>query len=305
MTLAVITPSYAPDFESFRVLHRSVLAFSDPSVIHYVIVPDEDAPLFGALSSYRLRVVRYGQVLPKSFVSTAWFARAVAKIPQLPRGARFIAVNLRHPWPPLRGWLLQQIVKLRMATCAEADVLLLVDSDVQIIRPIGPSLFVDRARVRTYRKPGGITADMKRHVNWHETARRLIGVPPDGDPPYDDPVSSFISWDPGIVRSAVNRIRDVAGRPWETAVAREWDFSEYVLIAEYLQEFIQPDRRSFISDRTLCHSHWSSTPLTVDSARAFVESLSPDDVAIHVQSISRTPPEILGYIRDAVEQIAD
>jgi hypothetical protein len=141
---------------------------------------------------------------------------------------------------------------------------------------------------------------MTRHVRWHQTARRLIGVPPDGDPPYEDPVGSFISWDPRIVRSAVERIREVAGRPWETAVAREWDFSEYVLMGEYVREFVPPDKRPFTSDRTLCHSYWSSTPLTMHAAREFVDSLSPDDVAIHVQSISRTPPDILGYIRGAV-----
>jgi hypothetical protein len=58
MILAVITPSYAPDFESFRLLHRSVLACSDASVIHYVVVPDEDEPLFSELRSSRLRVIR-------------------------------------------------------------------------------------------------------------------------------------------------------------------------------------------------------------------------------------------------------
>jgi hypothetical protein len=301
MTLAVLTPTYAPDFESFCALHRSVLEFSDPSVSHYAVVPDEDEPLFSTLNSRRLHLVRYSELLPKSFVSTAWFARAVARIPRVPRGARFIAVNLRHPWPPLRGWLLQQIVKLRLATSVEADVVLLADSDVQIIRPVAASMFVDRSHVRVYRKPAGVTAEMKRHVTWHKTARRLLGVLPDGGPPYDDHVSSFISWDPTVVRRAVERIHEASGCPWETAVAREWDFSEYVLVGEYLREFVEPEKRPFTSDRTLCHSYWDSAPLTMDRARAFVESLSPDDVAIHVQSVSGTSADVLTYVRRAVQ----
>jgi hypothetical protein len=161
-------------------------------------------------------------------------------------------------------------------------------------------MFCNGATVRAYRKPAGITAEMNRHVCWHQTARRLLGVPRDGDPPYDDCVGSFISWDPRIVRSAVERIGEVAGCAWETAVAREWDFSEYVLVGEYLQEFVSPEKRAFRSDRTLCHSHWSSMPLNMEGARAFVESLSPDDVAIHVQSISHTSEDILAYIRSAL-----
>jgi hypothetical protein len=300
VTLAIVTPSYAPDFESFCLLHRSVVTFSDPSVIHYAVVPDEDEALFATLRSSRLRIVRYREVLPRSFVSTAWFAHAVAKIPGLPRGARFVALNLRYPWPPLRGWLVQQIVKLRFATSVDADVLLLVDSDVQLIRPIVASMFLDGSCVRTYRKPAGITAEMTRHVRWHQTARRLLGVLPDGDPPYDDAVGSFISWDPRIVQRAVERVREVTGQPWETAIAREWDFSEYVFMGEYIREFVGPDKLSFTFDRTLCHSYWSSTPLTLDAARAFVERLSPDDVAIHVQSISHTSADILAYIRGAL-----
>jgi hypothetical protein len=40
MTLAILTPSYAPDFDAFAALHRSVLQFTDPDVLHYVVVPD-------------------------------------------------------------------------------------------------------------------------------------------------------------------------------------------------------------------------------------------------------------------------
>lgn len=303
MTLAFLTPTYAPDFDDFVLLHQSVLEYTDPDVVHYVVVPDEDLTLFAPLRSSRMVLIGYRELLPTTFVSTAWFARAVARIPRAPRGARFIAVNLRRPWPPLRGWLLQQIVKLSMATRSECDVLLLIDSDVQLIRPIVESTFASRSAVRFYRKPGGITADMVRHVRWHTNARRLLAVEPDGSPPFSDSIGSLISWDPKIVRQCTTLLADVSGRPWETAVSREWEFSEYVLYGEFLAEFGSAEQLSFVADRTLCHSHWDPHPLDRAGATRFVESLDPRDVAIHIQSNSHTPPEIRGYISAAIPRI--
>jgi hypothetical protein len=97
VTIAVLTPSYAPDFDSFAFLHQSVVEYADVDVVHYVVVPDEDLPLFATLRSKRMVLIGYRELLPASFVSTVWFAHAVARIPRAPRGARFIAVNLRRP----------------------------------------------------------------------------------------------------------------------------------------------------------------------------------------------------------------
>jgi hypothetical protein len=300
VTLAVLTPSYAPDFDDFAVLHRSVLENTDPSVLHYVVVPDEDLALFATLRSDRMVLVGYRDLLPRSFVSTARFAHAVARIPRVPRGARFIAVNVRHPWPPLRGWLLQQIVKLSMAMRVECDTLLVIDSDAQLIRPVTEQTFASGDAVRFYRRPEGITAGMVRHVAWHRAARRMLGVPPDGPPPYADPIGSVIPWDPRVVRACTERLAEVSGTAWETAVSREWEFSEYVLYGEYLAEFGTPTQLSFAVDRTLCHSHWDPHPLDLDGARRFIETLDPEDVALHIQSNSHTSPEIRDLIRSAV-----
>jgi hypothetical protein len=300
VTIAVLTPSYAPDFDSFAFLHQSVVEYADVDVVHYVVVPDEDLPLFATLRSKRMVLIGYRELLPASFVSTVWFAHAVARIPRAPRGARFIAVNLRRPWPPLRGWLLQQIVKLSMAMRIECDTLLVIDSDVQLIQPIAEAMFASKDAVRFYRKPEGISADMVRHVRWHDNARRLLSVDTDVSPPYNDPIGSLVSWDPRIVQQCTRLLADVSSRPWETAVSREWEFSEYVLYGEFLAEFGSAEQLSFVADRTLCHSHWAPQPLDLAGARRFIETLNARDVAIHIQSNSHTPPEIMEYIRSAI-----
>jgi hypothetical protein len=300
VTLAILTPSYAPDLDDFAALHASVLKYTDPSVMHYVVVPDRDLPLFAPLASSRMTLLGESSVLPRSFVSTAWFGRAVAAIPRVPRGARVIALNVRRPWPPLRGWLLQQIVKLSVAMRVECDTLLLVDSDVQLIRPVEERMFASPTAVRLYRNPGAITSGMPRHVVWHNTARRMLGVPPDGPPPYDDPISSFTAWDPAVVRQCTERLAEVSGRDWETAVSREWDFSEFVLYGEYVSTLGTPAQSSFTADDSLCHSHWNPHPLDIDGAKRFVETLKSTDVAVHIQSNSHTPQDIRDYIRAAV-----
>ena len=187
-----------------------------------------------------------------------------------------------------------------MAMRVECDTLLVVDSDAQLIRPVAEETFASATAVRFYRRPVAITGGMTRHVAWHDNARRMLGVGSDGPPPYDDPIGSVISWDPEIVRQCTDRLAVVSARDWETAVSREWEFSEYVLYGEFLAEFGADRQLSFVADRTLCHSHWDPHPLDLEGAKRFVETIAPSDVAVHIQSNSHTSPEILDYIRSAV-----
>ena len=107
--LAVITPSYAPDFELCRDLNASMLAHTPASTTHYIIVPHRDVGLFRSLLGPRTIVWSVDQLMPRYFVGldrlNLW-------------------VNLRRPFPPVRGWVMQQAVELHAAAQIEADVLL-------------------------------------------------------------------------------------------------------------------------------------------------------------------------------------
>jgi hypothetical protein len=60
---------------------------------------------------------------------------------------------------------------------------------------------------------------------------------------------------------------------------------------------------SFVSDDPLCRIYWDGTPLNADSAAAFIRSVRPTDVAVVIQSKSRTPlaarEAIFGALRAA------
>src|SRR5215468_1397234 len=105
-TLAILTPSIAPDYERCVDLNRSVLTYSESTVEHHIVVPARDLALFARLSGPRTHIHCVSEYLPRSFVP-------------VPRTTYM--VNVRHPYPPVRGWILQQIIKLATAAVIPAD----------------------------------------------------------------------------------------------------------------------------------------------------------------------------------------
>jgi hypothetical protein len=302
VTTAFVTTSYAPDFDPFARLHASVVEHSD--LTHYAFVPRADLDLFAPLAcSGRLRLVSTRDVLSPSIVTTEWLNRAVARLPRVPSALQVAALNTRRPWPPMRGWILQQLVKLAAAEHVHADTLVFIDSDVQLIRPVTGTTFRRDGRTRLYRAPGGIHEGMARHCAWHRAAHRLLGLEAPGPFPYDDFIGGITSWDAALARDCTARVTEVADHPWQTVVGGCLDVSEYILYGEYVMSYAESSQRSFISDVSLCHSHWQREPLDRDSARRFVEGIGPADVAIHLQSNARTPAEVERYVRYAVRSV--
>lgn len=295
MTMLVVTPSCAPDFSRFRRLHTSLTEHCPVDVRHCAIVPRCDVRMFSAIGSPRLTVLSEAEVLPPNIVPTTRLAR----LPLVPRGFRIAALNLTKPWPPVRGWILQQLLKLAFVRTLDVDVALIIDSDVMIVRDLTEDDFVHADVVRHYRLPYGITQTMERHITWRETAAKLLGLE---SPSIDaaDYVAGIVSWSPAVVRRMLARIENVSSRPWESVIASQMDLSEFVLYGEFLAAFGTAAEKSFTSDRTLCHSRWDTSPLTLAAAERFVTSMAVDDVAIHVQSNSGTSEATLEYIAEAV-----
>ncbi len=295
MTLTVVTASYAPDFAAFCTLHESVVTHSADDVRHIVVVPDAHLELFRSIRSVRAEVRPYSDVLPRRILQTAW----VQTLPGVPRGFRIAAVNLARPWPPVRGWIMQQAVKLALVSELADDVALLIDSDVVVVRELTESAFRGPdGTVRLYRRPQGITDAMTRHVAQRRRAQQLLGLAAvEEDSP--DYISAFVSWSPERVRDLLGHIETVTGRRWLDTVAGSMDLSEYITYGTYVMSIADPAHRRFVRETSLCHSHWGRRPLTMDTAREFVSALRPDDLAVHVQSNSSTDEDVLRFIAQA------
>jgi hypothetical protein len=271
--LAVITISFAPDFGLCVALNRSVLDNSPDTVQHHIIVPRSDLKLFGRIAGPRTHIRCEADFLPRTFV-TVPFSN--------------IKVNLSRPFPPVRGWIQQQIIKLAAVAASGEDVVLTADSDVQFFRPFTAETFVREGKVRFFCNPNQIDKRLPRHMIWHRVARTLLGLPP-AEPPYPDYISSLLAWDPVIVRRMLAQIAATTGRRWPTAIAGQLHFSECVLYGVFVNGVIGAPANSFPSDDPLCLCYWGLAPLNLDSAAHFIRRVRPTDVAALIQSKSLTP----------------
>jgi hypothetical protein len=273
MRMAVITKSYAPDFELCADLNRSVLDHSSDSVNHHIIVPRSDLKLFGRLAGPRTHIRCETEFLPGSFA---------------PMPFRNFTINLSRPFPPVRGWILQQVIKLAAVASSEDDIVLVADSDVRFIRPFGADTFVRNGAVRFYRKPNYVTDRLPRHLAWHRVSRSLLGLR-QVDPPHADYISAMVACDPAIVRKMLDRVTATANCSWATAIAKQLHFSEWTLYGVFIDEGIGASANSFISDDPLCRAYWDEVPLNSDEAIGFLHSVQPTDVAAMISAKSRTP----------------
>src|SRR5215471_7431974 len=158
--MAVITKTFAPDFELCAALNRSVLENSPDTIHHHIIAPPSDLKLFGRLTGARTQIRCETVFLPRTFV----------RVP-----LSNIMVNLSRPFPPVRGWIQQQVIKLAAIAASEEDAVLLADSDVEFVRPFTAETFVRHRSVRFFRKPAQIDKRLSRHMTWHRVAREHLG----------------------------------------------------------------------------------------------------------------------------------
>jgi hypothetical protein len=270
--MVVVTPTYAPDLELFTDLHESFLRWFPADVRHMAVVNETDLPLFRRFEGPRCLVIGVGDVLPRS----------VRALPLTK-----LWVNLRRPVPPLRGWILQQLVKLSVAEQLSERVIVMADSDLVFIRPVTVATFAPAGRVRLYRLDDGVVASLPRHLRWHAVARDLLGLPPAPPPPLPDYVSSLNSWDRDVVRRTLRRVEDVTGRRWLDAVGRELHFSEWTLYGVYADEF-ERAKDVTLTAESLCHSYWGNVPLTDERAPVWLSAVGPRDVAYMISAKSNT-----------------
>ena len=269
--LAVLTPSFRGDAELFADLHESVLANTAPSVVHHVIVPPSDARLFRQYEGSRCRVWTHRDLLPRHCVS-------------VPRAAG-LTVSMRRPWLPVRGWVVQQIMKMAGTAAIDARAVLIVDSDAVLLRELTLDQLMQDGQLWHFRRENAVTPGMGRHLAWHRVARALLGLPDTVWPPAPDYISPIAVWDPAVVRALNGHIEDVTGRGWIDAVAGQLHVSEFVLYGVFI-DHVLGGMEQF--DGPLCHNYYERTPLSRDDARGFADRMPATALGAMISSHSRT-----------------
>ncbi len=287
MRFAIITPSYRFDLGRCELLCRSVSRHVTGSFHHYLIVDERDRAPFRHLENHVTTVLTVEEILP-------WWIRRAPLI----RGWW-----LNFKGPPIRNWILQQIVKLSVAECIDAEAYLFADSDIALTRPFATESLIEGNLLRLFRVakapmfPG--------HARWHRSAARLLGLPPTDDlgTAY---IGNLITWRREVLRLLHRRIEQVSGRPWIETLSRELHLSEYILYGAFVERVLGASHAGHDpQDSSLCHNSWDFSLETDHDLKDFFAKLDPQSVAVMVSSKLGIDPSryqhLLEQVRDPVE----
>jgi hypothetical protein len=284
--MVVVTPTYAPDLELFRDLHQSVLQCFPGDVRHLAVVPETHRALFRQFEGPRCQVLGVREVLPRSVVALPFLRLNIGGGSPAP-----MWVNVRRPVPPLRGWIIQQLVKLAIANQLPEKIIVTADSDLVFVRPVTTETFTLNGLTRLYRLDEGVDDSLPRHVKWHGVARGLLGMPSAPPPPLPDYVTALVPWDRDVVKRMLRRVEEATGGRWLDAVGRELHFSECILYGVYADEFERAEHVSLTSD-SLLYPYWETAPLTTERAATWLSDVGPTDVAYMISAKSHTSLDV-------------
>lgn len=276
LTAAVVTASYAPDFERCRLLCETMDRHLMGMTRHYILVEHKDIAQFSQLAGPAREIVDERDLLP-SWLWPVWDPTSLFR--------RRVWLSLKTP--PLRGWHAQQLRRIAVASAVGEDVLVFCDSDVAFVRPFDVSVFARDGKVRLFRRDNGLgKALIPDHPIWHRNAARILGIAAPEVSPHDY-ISTLISWRRQTIIEMRARIEEVTGRHWVQAIASDRRFSECTLYGRFVDEVIG-GQDHFHGAEEFCHVQWFGKPHSDDEMRALLANMSPEQAAIGIQSFIGT-----------------
>lgn len=283
---ALVTASYAGDYERCALLCASIDRFVTGWSSHYLMVEDSDLALFRSLENGRRRIVAESALFPpwlRSWPDPSAFGRRKiwTGLGALGRGIL-----------PLRGWHAQQLRKLCLPAHASEDIYLHADSDLIFLRPFDVGSLVTPAGVRLYRNPGGITAAMAEHAGWCDAAARVLGLPAP-DRPCDDYINNLVTWTKANVVGLQRHIEKTTTRDWISAIASRRGFSEYSIYGYYVDRILGASAGHAATSMPLARTFWFPHEIPEGGLAGFADALEPGQVAVGVQSFIGEPVEKL------------
>ena len=271
---AVVTASYAADFERCRLLCESMDLRLKGDWTHYILVAPFDVTLFRSLESARRRVVSERDMLP------SWL-RAIPD--PASRGRRKIWLS---PFGlPLRGWHVQQLRRFALSRHISEKTMFFIDSDVVLLRDFDPADLWRDGRLALYRRAGGIQPKMRsNHLEWLAHSDRLLGIGP-YSLPANDYINTLIGWRTDTCRALLDHIESRHGRGWIRAMIRSRQFSECLIYGRFVDDVLKGEGH-YATEDALCHVLWfeDSYQRDAEGLRHFLADMAPHQIGIGVQS---------------------
>ncbi|PWK65345.1 DUF6492 family protein [Aminobacter sp. AP02] len=282
---ALVTASYAADFERCRLLCETVDCHVSGASHHYLLVEHRDVALFRQLEGSRRTVIDERELLP------SW----LRDMPD-PTSLFRRRIWLSFKAPPLRGWHVQQLRRMAIAERIEQETLVYVDSDVAFLRPFHCARFWRDGKLRLFRRDDALLAPgHDNHRVWSANGAAVLGIAAPEVSPHDY-ISTLIAWRRSSTRDMLAHIEEISGRHWVEAVCARRKFSECMIYGRFVDE-VAAGAGHYHGSEEFCRVHWTGKALSDAQFEAFVADMSPEQVAIGMQSFIGTD---LGRIRRLV-----
>lgn len=267
-SIAIVTKSYAADFQDCKKLCDSVDRRISPSIRHDLIVDDWDYDLFLPLQSERRRVLRTHSI--------PWLFGV-----KIGQNRFWVSPTLRV----VRGWVQQQLAKMSHVASLTDSVVVLIDSDAVFVKDLDKEALLDGDRVRLLRMPVE-SQPTTNHRRWHRVAAHVLGISiPQRGHFGADYIAQVVTWRPETVRALIARIGRNKLLPWYLSDDLIRDFSEYVLYGIFAETDDTQRERHFLRDIDLCLSIWNDAQLARAGQPDWAKkNIRDHHVAAHIQS---------------------
>ena len=284
---AIITASFAPDFERCKLLCESIDRLVSGYSTHYILVEHKDVGLFKQLAGPRRIVVDEMDLFP------AW----IRSYPDpFYLGRRRVWLSLRTM--PLRGWHAQQFRRIAIAETISDDGLFYCDSDVAFLKPFDCASLWDKGDLRLFRRDGELLGEVPGDQKlWADNASMLLGIDRGSILPHGY-VGTLIAWRRDRVLGMCRRIEAVSSDHWLAAMGKQRRFSECTIYGHFADD-VEMLKGHFVDNADFCKVFWFAPAPTETEFRTFIETMTPEQVAIGMQSFIGVD---INYVRRLVSE---
>lgn len=188
---------------------------------------------------------------------------------------------------PVRGWIIQQILKVGAVALIPERTLVFCDSDTAFFRRF------DRENLLVHGKVGLLDVDYDDELRrrWTSTARALLRLP-QYDGGYRNHIGNMICWNREVVKAMQERIETSAGTNWQAALARNISFSEYMIYGVFVREMLGYNNVDHApSSVPLVKPSWGLSLSTPSAMDKFFADFDSRTVAIMIHSKDRIDVE--------------
>ncbi|MFK5892171.1 MAG: DUF6492 family protein [Pseudomonadota bacterium] len=283
MNISIITPSYKPDYQRCKLLCKSIDLFVSNYKKHIIIVDRSDYALFKTLENNKTEIICKEDILPSWLIkipfTTKWW------------------LNLKGL--PVRGWILQQIVKLSVHEFVDADIYLFADSDVSFIRPFDLNNVINNNLIRLCSMPRK-KADYvdRRKQRWHLSAAKMLGVN-DTELLTRDYITQLVFWRRDTLIKLtryletksletksieIKSLETKRNKNWKEYLANTLDFSEYTLYGIFSEHVLAEASGHYREPEELCYCSWHQNIHNATELKHYLSNIPKKFYAVLIQS---------------------